>query len=190
MPKKPASLVIHKVRMTRRNVIIVYNNGSESLSISSPENPLPQFKTAIAALVPLILQICHLPENYEANLVATGLTITDKGMVTIQSKKSLDDASGPFNIATPLRLIETPTEEGTYSPPLTDVQNSVIDEVIEQAKQYVLGNRAQGLLFQEDEDENDLPEGIEAPLEESNTLPFEPKGGPVTGKKTRKKKSE
>lgn len=188
MSKNPTSLLINKVRLSRRFVIIDYHNGSASLSVSDPDNPLPEFKAAVAALLPLILAICHLPEDYGINLVPSGLTITEKGMVTIQGKKSFDDASGPLNIATPLRLLETPEEEGTYSPPLTDKQNALIDEVIEQAKRYILGERAQGTLFVEEE-ENDLPDGLDEPLEESKELPFEPKGEPVIPvKKSRKKK--
>ncbi len=187
MAKKTVSLVINKVRLTRRNVIIEYHNGSESLSITSPENPLPEFKAAIADLVPLILAICHLPEDYGTNLVASGLTVTDKGLVTLQAKKSFDDASGPLNIATPLRLLDTPEEEGTYSPALDDDQVALIDEVIEQAKRYVLGERAQGVLFTEDVEDDD-PTGGEEPLLEESTQDNEPAAEEIAAvpKKTRK----
>lgn len=189
MPKKTVSLVINKVRLTRRNVIIEYHNGSESLSITSPENPLPEFKSAIVALVPLILAICHLPDDYGTNLTASGLTLTEKGLVTLQGKKSFDDASGPLNIATPLRFLDTPEEEGTYSPALDPKQVALIDEVIEQAKRYILGERAQGVLFNE-EDENDDPTGGDEPdlLESEQNNEPAPETIAAVPKKARKKK--
>jgi hypothetical protein len=188
MAKKTTSLVINKVRLTRRNVIIEYHNGSESLSITSPENPLPEFKTAIAALVPLILGICHLPLEYAANLVASGLTLTEKGLVTIQGKKSFDDASGPLNIATPLRFLDTPEEEGTYSPALSDEQVEIINEVIEQAKRYILGERAQGVLFTDEDEGEDDPTGGEEPLLEESDQETEPPAADIAAvpKKPRK----
>lgn len=169
MAKKPKSLVIHKVRLTRRNVIIKYHNGAAALTCEDPENPLPEFKTAIAALGQLVLEICHLPDDYAEGLLATGVTVTDDGQFTIQAKKSFQDAAGPLNIATPLRIREA--EEDGKLPGLTDQQDALIDEVLEQAKRYILGERAQGVLFSEDDEpEDDDPTGGEEPLlEESNT---------------------
>ncbi len=153
MSQKPDSLTIHKVRITRRHVIIKYSNNSAEIEMTENECPLPSFKTAVENLVPLVLQICHLPETYNEGMRASGLTLTAKGLVTIQASKSFDDASSPLNIATPLRFLDLPEEEGTYSPALTVEQVALVDSVIEEAKQYILGNRAQGTLpLEEDED--------------------------------------
>ena len=166
MAKKPKSLVIHKVRLTRRNVIIKYHNGAAALTCEDPENPLPEFKSAIAALGALVLEICHLPDDYSEGLLATGVTVTDDGQFTIQAKKSFGDAASPLNIATPLRVREA--EEGGKLPGLTDEQDNLIEEVLEQAKRYILGERAQGVLFsEEDEPEDDTTGGDEPQLEES-----------------------
>lgn len=187
--KKPVQLTINKVRLTRRAVIVEYANNGETLSIRSPENPLPEFKAAIEALIPLIIQICHFPETYAANMRASGLTITEKGLVTLQAAKSFDDASGPLNITTPLRMRELPEEEGTYSVPLDPAQKNLIDSVVEEAKRYVMGERAQGTLpLPEDGDDDEETGGEEKPLEESNVLPLE--GEPAVPTKKRRTKKE
>jgi len=155
---KATPLTILKVRRTRKHVLISYRNGHEEHpNFKSSDMPLPAFDQAISALAPLVCELLHLPEKYVENMRAIGVTIADGSgneMVTVIAQKSLDDANGPFNIATPLRLMETPTVEGSYSPPLTSKQADLVDEVIEQAKQYILGNRAQGQIeFKGEEDE-------------------------------------
>jgi hypothetical protein len=118
-----------------------------------------------------VTEILHLPKSYlgseskeEAGktlnpLTVSGITITDKQevrLVTIVAKKDLPDAHSPFNIATPLRFLEHPEEEGSYSPALTDKQGALIEELIEEAKRYVKGERAQGSLpLEDDSDETD-----------------------------------
>ncbi len=161
MANKPVSLVIHKVRLTRKNVIIEYHNGNAALSCEDPENPLPEFKAAIAALVPLLMSVCHFPADYSEGLIACGVTVTDKGQFTVQGKKSFDDAAGPLNISTPLRIREE--EEGGKLPGLTAEQDALIDEVLEQAKRYILGERAQGVLFNDEDPGDDDPTGGDEP---------------------------
>ncbi len=191
---KPDSLTIHKVRLTRRHVIIKYTNNSTVITLTENENPLPSFKSAVEALGPLVLAICHLPDTYDNGLRVSGLTLTAKGLVTLQAVKSFDDASGPLNIATPLRFLDLPEEEGSYSEPLKPEQVALIDTVLEEAKQYVLGKRAQGTLpLKEEEDPLD-PEvtGEDEPLLESlqNDEPDPEEIAAVPAKKPRKKKSE
>lgn len=176
MPKKspPTSLTILKVRRTRKAISIHYRNGDEDHDITSRDNPLPAFGKALDALPPLVCELLALPAGYVENMKATGLTISDGSgneQVTIVAQKSLPDSNGPFNIATPLRLMDLPEAEGSYSPPLTDKQVALVDEVIEQAKAYVLGNRAQGQIVFEDGDDDEDGDGKEEP-ENGEQLPF------------------
>lgn len=186
---KPASLTIHKVRLTRRHVKINYTNNSAEIELTEKDNPLPSFKEAIEALGALVLSICHLPLTYAEGMRVSGLTLTAKGLVTIQAVKSFEDASGPLNIATPLRFLDLPDEEGTYSPALTDAQVALVDSVLEEAKQYVLGNRAQGTLPLEEAKDPLDPDltGEDEPLLES-TQDDEPAAEEIAAmpKKTRK----
>lgn len=154
--EKSPSLTILKVRRTRKHVLISYRNGDEDHLLKSRDNPLPAFDQAITALAPLVCELVHLPEKYVENMRAVGVTVSDASgndMVTVIAQKSLDDANGPFTIATPLRLMDTPTEEGSYSPPLSAKQAALINEVVEQAKEYIRGNRAQGQIQLNDDDD-------------------------------------
>jgi len=190
MSNTPTSLTILKVRRTRKHVVIHYRNGEEDHQTRSRDNPLPAFDAAVSALVPLVCTLLHLPQEYAMNMKATGLTISDGSgneMVTIVAQKSLDDANGPFNIATPLRLMDLPTEEGAYSPPLSEAQAGLVDEVIEQAKAYNLGNRAQGqipLENGEDEESDDPDADKPAALAEDRLIEMPPQ----SEKKARKRK--
>lgn len=146
---------ILKVRRKRTSISITYENNGEQHTVTSSEAPLPAFNKAIGALKPLILKILHLPDSYGGvdnteTLKPTGLTLTDsKGnrQVVLVANKELSDASGPFNIATPPRFLELPETEGTYSPALAEADVALVNEVIEEAKEYAKGNRAQGVLL-------------------------------------------
>lgn len=156
-PPKATPLTILKVRRTRKHVAISYRNGDEEHNLKSRDNPMPGFDNAIAALAPLVCQLLHLPATYVENMRPVGVTITDTSgneQVCIVAQKSLDDANGPFNIATPLRLMDIPEAEGSYSPPLGADQVGLIDEVVEQAKAYILGERAQGQIEFKKDDED------------------------------------
>lgn len=191
MPKKPTSIRITKVRVTRKQIFISYHNGDEELTIKSRDNPLPSFTKAVTELVPLILAICHLPPAYGENMRATGFTLTDKGMVTLQAAKSFDDAGSPLNIATPLRFLELPSEEGSYTPPLTEKQADLVVTVEEEAKDYVLGKRAQGQIVFDGDDDDDAEDDDkeDAPGQAVIPLPDQNKGKAVKPKKAKPAKS-
>jgi hypothetical protein len=158
---KATPLTILKVRRTRKHVVIEYRNGDEDHKLKSRDKPLPVFDNAVAALAPLVCELLHLPKTYVENMRAVGVTITDTSgneQVTVIAAKSIDDAQGPFNIATPLRLMDLPEAEGSYTPPLGANQVGLIDEVVEQAKQYILGQRAQGQIEFKEEDADDETE--------------------------------
>ncbi len=152
---------ITKVRLTRSKVSVEYENEGDTFAVVSHDRPLPSFYEAVAALCPIILSILHLPATYAGTpnpkdlattlhpLKPTGLTISEKQdvrLVCLTAHKELPDSHSPFNIATPLRFLEHPQEEGSYSPALTAEQVAAIDAVIAEAKKYVGGARAQGVL--------------------------------------------
>jgi hypothetical protein len=161
--KSASSLAILKVRRTRSHVIISYRNGDEEHpNVRYRDNPLPAFDRAITALAPIVLEVLHLPPTYGTeNFKCTGLTVSDSGgnvQVTLVAQKQLPECNGPLNLATPLRLLDEPIAEGAVGKPLNDVQADAVNEVIEQAKAYVRGERAQGQIPLEDaegEDEGD-----------------------------------
>lgn len=169
--KAPTSLAILKVRRTRRHVVIHYRNGEEEHQLKSRDNPLPAFDTSIAALAPIVLEVLHLPATYGTeNFKATGLTISDSGgnaQVCLCAQKQLPECNGPLNLATPLRLLDEPIAEGAVGKPLNDVQAEAVQEVIERAKSYIRGDRAQGQIPLEDGDDEDADD-TESPENDPN----------------------
>lgn len=191
MPKhpikeKPKPIVIQTVSRSRRFISISYLLGDEHHNIDSNENPLPSFTKALDALVPLTCQILEVPESYATNLTVGGVTIgqmRDVQTVSIHAKKSLTVAGKMLKITTPPALLSTPKTEGGITPPLTDTQAGLVDEVVEEAKRYVKGDRAQGTLSLDEDDDDG--EGDDTPEQgQTAPLPF-PAGS--TGKPAKRK---
>src|SRR4051812_44477572 len=130
MPKEaPKNIRIQKVRRTRKSIAIDYKLGDEDHSLTSHDMPLPAFLSALDALPPLVCDLLELPAGYVKDMKAGGITLTDgeNQQVTIVAAKSLEDFNSPFNIATPLRFMDLPEKEGTFSPKLSDKQVALID---------------------------------------------------------------
>lgn len=163
--EKPKTITIHKVRRSRRFIFIAYDKGDEVLTLKCPDNPLPGFLTALDELSPLVAQVCHFPSDYcETDLRVMEVQLGSLGgsrTVSILAQKSLDDASKALKITTPPRLLEHPTQEGSYTPPLSHADKGLIEEIIEQAKSYLAGDRAQGQLPLESDDEKDGDDNVE-----------------------------
>lgn len=173
---------ITSVRLNRTKVSIQYENDGDTLTVESHDRPLPSFFDAVKALGPIVLEVLHLPASYAGKpnpkdlattlhpLKPTGLTIAEKQetrLVCLTASKELPDSHSPFNISTPLRFLEHPQEEGSYSPALTAEQVKAVECVIEEAKAYVQGKRAQGQL------------PLETPEDAQQEESAEPQGGDV-----------
>lgn len=180
---------IRKVRIKRTAVVIDYENDGETHSITSKDCPLPSFYDAVKALGPIIVHVLHLPAAYLGKpspkdlsqvvnpLTPTGVTVSEKQgaqLVCITGQKDLPECHSPFNLATPLRFMSHPEEEGTYSPALTDAQVEVIERVLGEARAYVAGDRAQGVLPLETEEDQEEAEAAEP--KEGDVLDFKETG--------------
>lgn len=184
--EKPKAITIHQVKRTRRFIFIAYDKGDEVMTVRSNDNPLPSFLTALDELAPLVGVILHLPAAYTgADLRVMGANLATQGgaaTVSLLAQKSLDDAGKAFKIVTPSRLLEHPSEEGSYTPPLSAKDKELVDTLIAEAKAYVLGERAQGQLpLEDDKDEDD-----DAPAD--NELPFAGDNG-TSGKPAKKQRA-
>jgi hypothetical protein len=163
-PEKPKEIQITSVKRTRASIVIHYEQGDGKFCIDEPDNPLPTFYKAMDALAPLVPRICHFPKSYaDEGLRVTEFVIGSKGgatTVVLRVKKDLDDSSKEFTFITPERLLEQPTEEGAYSPPLGGEANALVAECIAEAKAYVKGDRAQGqIAFEEGDEDEDEDKG-------------------------------
>jgi hypothetical protein len=152
----PSSLTIQKIRRTRTHIFIAYTHGNEDQTLKSRENPLPSFNEALDALTSLVCVICALPPAYVDKMTVGGITLAgtiDAQLITIIAKKDVPESNRPFNIATPLRLLFAPEpvegttlEPGPKAIPLPKHAVALIDHLIAEAKKYVAGERAQGLI--------------------------------------------
>jgi hypothetical protein len=157
--EKPKLIEIVSVKFTRKTVDIAYTQGDSAYTISERDNPLPSFSASIASLAPIVTSVCHLPLGYDENgMRVASFKLGTKGgapTISIRAKKDLDDASKQFVFDTPERLLDQPTEEGSYSPPLKQEFRDLIAEAIAEAKLYVKGERAQGQIAFEDNEDDD-----------------------------------
>lgn len=161
--EKPKTINILKVWRTRKKIIITYQKGDDELREKSRDNPLPSFDKALDALDAVVGTILQLPKDYIKGCRIMGLEVKEKGgadSVAIYAQKDVPDAAKTWPIHTPERLLQHPSVEGTYTPPLGAKDVDRIRDAIEAAKDYVRGNRAQGQLSLEDE-EDDEGEGPE-----------------------------
>lgn len=151
MPKaNPEKFTIQKVKRTRRKIFIAWHNGTEDRTCNSDENALPAFEKALSALAPLIATICHLQPKYAlTDMRVSGVVMGSQGggeTVSIVAQKSLSDASKALNIVTPPRLLQHPSEPGSYTAELASMDAELVFDLIEAAKDYAMNKRAQGTL--------------------------------------------
>lgn len=172
-PEKPKVIQITSVKRTRKSVIITHTQGDAKFTCDESDLPLPSFYAAFDALAPLVGTICHFHAKYsETGMRVIRMDIGEKGgvqTVSLHARKDIDDAMKEFALHTPERLLAHPSQEGKYTPPLVAEDVALVEEMIEQAKQYVFGNRAQGQISFPDADGDD--DGDED--DEGGSLQFE-----------------
>lgn len=159
---KFTTMDITAIKLTRTKVFIAYSTKElGDATLEHADKPLPSFYKAMEALSPLVIETLGLPKSYVGKkpaegdkepglpLTPTGITIHLKGesrMVCITATKVLADTPSPFNITVPNRYMDAPTKEGSSSVPYSDKHVNLLEDVIEEAKKYLRGERAQGQL--------------------------------------------
>lgn len=193
MPTTPKAKAIEIVsaQRTRKTICIHYRQGDGKFDLDERDNPLPAFVQAFDALVALVPTILHLPAQWTENLRVIGIKMGEQGgaaTVQLVCRKSVSDASKEFPFVTPYRLLAHPEEPGSYTPPLTDADAALVWDAVEQAKAYVRGDRAQGQI--EFESEDDEAEGEPDSPELSENRLIEVPAEPVKKRRGRKPKAE
>ena len=187
--EKPKAIEIITVKRTRKTIYIKWRQGDGVFDLNERDNPLPDFLTAMDALAPIAGTICHLPRTYETGLRVVGFTIGEQSgaqTVFLIARKDIDDAAKEFAFTTPARLLAHPAEPGKYTPPLDEADASAVVEAIEQAKLYVRGERAQGQIAFEDDQEGEE----DTDTQEGDDLPFSAATPPPPEDKPKKKRKE
>lgn len=188
-PKKerPKPIVIVSVKRTRKTIAIAWTQGDAAFDLEERDNPLPAFTKAMDALTPIVGTICHLPKAWtDTGVVVKGFKMGEQGgtpTVSLTARKDIDDAAKEFAFKTPERLLAHPTQPGKYTPPLDAAEAELVQEAIEEAKRYVKGERAQGQIEFEGEDE-DGP--LEGEADETAPLPLLPTDAPKTPRKPKR----
>jgi hypothetical protein len=171
-PEKPRSIQIKSVKRTRKTIEIGWEQGDASFDLSERDNPLPSFGQALDALAPVVATVCHfLPDYAATGLRVVGLKLGEQsgaGTVSFKVRKSIDDAAKEFAFDTPERLLAHPTTPGKYTPLLTEADAALVHEAVEQARMYIIGERAQGQIElpegDDDDSNDDDDDGEQLPL--------------------------
>lgn len=135
---------ISKVKLKDDRVIIEYEKKSDvvernnQFALACADEPLPEFTAALTGLARYVLEICELPEDMLNRVKVTGVTYSSTGAV-VTAQISLLKSNCPLNINTP-HVAESE---------MTPMCVTALQHVRDEAKRYVLGERAQGELFKE-----------------------------------------
>ena len=154
---------ITKITRSRKSISITFMVEDEKRAVVSHDNPLPSFAKAFDPLPKVACELLELPDSYADGMSITGIQIRTTGgneYVILTGTKDLPDSSQLFRFSTPPRLVEQPVEEGTYSPPISDKQADLIADALHEVAKYARGERAQGQLDLEDDE--DKSEAIRA----------------------------
>lgn len=171
-PVKPRAIQITSVKRTRKTIEIGWTQAESAFELCERDNPLPSFITALDALLPVVVAVLHLPDSYAEKITVVGFNIgkqSDACTVNLRVEVAFEDASKTLKFTTPSRLLAHPVTPGVYTPPLPVEFVGLVAEAVEQAKLYVMGERAQGQIELpedgDDEDsEDDKDDGDQLPL--------------------------
>lgn len=147
-------VIFKKIRYKDNQVTLTYEDetphGNDKYSMESLDEPAPVFKRALQNLAQHVIDICELSDEAPESFTVLGVSLSDtEGIsgVTITALKELAHSNAPLVLNTPHKPFE-PYTEGVEDPNcLTDDQIEAVEILIEAARDYLRGKRAQGDLF-------------------------------------------
>ena len=178
MTKKPKTeeVIVQSIRTNGRAITCKWTQGGDSYAVTFHDNPLPSFNKALAALAPHVCSLCELPAKDADKVETTGVTIVplgeDNEQALITAKKKIRNGKRVFNISTPLLAMWPAADadkKGTDA--MDDDEAKAITKFAAEGKKYIIGDRAQGKLAIEKEDEDET-------AGESNQTEFPPLAEP------------
>jgi hypothetical protein len=151
-------IIVRSCRYNRKTIRCEWENAGDVYAVTFHDNPLPSFEKALAALAPIAAELFELPAKDAEKLEPTGITLrelgedNERGLIT--AKKKLRKGKRVGNIATPLvALWPSKDAETKGSDAMEEHQAKAISKFAAEVKKYILGERAQGKLDFQDEDE-------------------------------------
>lgn len=132
----------------------------DSFSMTSAEQPVPNFLMALDNLIPHVEEMCELPDGdhqiHPYNVRGISFSYVgekDTMGATITATRTLNRSNSPLILNSPHKISE-PYADGADDTQLMTADCLIdIQQVIERAKDYLNGERAQTDLFTEDEPE-------------------------------------
>lgn len=116
--------------------------------VTSTEDPEPEFRSGLGALAPHVAALLGLPKSQSEHLEVAGISLRygedDRYGVVVTCIKELEDGDSPWVINTPHRKSRDVDDE---RPALSEEFEAAIDQVLDMARGFVEGKRAQGELF-------------------------------------------
>lgn len=115
-------------------------------TLTSSDDPRPEFVNALQALTSWVVRICDLPIDYANEMRITGVSLSlgEYGGCVVTALKKVSGANSPVVINTP-HVPETPTSEaGPCLPPSTV---SLLESLDAEAERFWKGERAQSEMF-------------------------------------------
>ena len=156
-------VIVRSVRFNGRSIHIVWHVAKDKFDVTFHENPLPSFIKAMEALAEHVCTLCEMPSKDAAKIEPTGITVNpmeDCPIALITAKKKLKRSGRVFNISTSvLQMYKDPENEGADY--MTEAEAAAIEKMVKEAKRYVAGERAQGLLELAEPETKKEPSNIE-----------------------------
>lgn len=115
-------------------------------TLTSHDDPRPEFATGLQALTSWVVRICQLPLDYADGMRITGVSLSagEYGGVVVTALKSVDGATAPVVINTP-HVPETPTSDAGPCLPRDTIQ--LLETLEVEADKFWRGERAQADMF-------------------------------------------
>lgn len=143
---------INKIKQSDDGVVISYdqhtgNEGIKSSTITSKDEPRPEFSEAMRALLPFYREICEHPDDYGNDFIMRAVSFqhNNKGnkSVVLSGTRVLKVGS-PLNVSTPIRAMEAEDADAMtlLNPKALDALKTLEAEALE----YINGERQQQQL--------------------------------------------
>jgi hypothetical protein len=120
------------------------------MKLTSEDAPLPEFIEALAAVKPELLQVLELPASYGANLHIVGAVFSYKAetlCTSLIAEKALKSTRAELTIKSPSLPEAAPESNPDAEGVLPTKAALAVNELLEQCRRYLRGERAQGQLL-------------------------------------------
>ncbi len=146
-------MFIKKVKHTTSGLSVEFNHDSNIGSITSTvssDNEAPDFTKALAALKPLALSFCELPEGSQCHIKTISYSYHgDENMpAAIMSISKKLNSGLIMNLNTPLNYFHAPSDKTPSSQVFPEELTTQLSIVMEQAKKFTEGFRSQTDMFE------------------------------------------